>query len=157
MHRDEKMVGCYTVNEPTAINDKIYNAIKKLLPQYSTIRRLPSYHEVKEIIDSETTRLLLAYDLKTTRIVGSLTLVLFRLPSGIRALIEDVVVDEKHRNKGIGRLLCESAIERSIDANARTIDLTSNPMRKAANNLYQTLGFTIRDTNIYRYNNPATK
>ena len=80
-----------------------------------------------------------------------LTLVVFRIPTGVRAWIEDVVVDETMRGRGVGEALSQEAVRRAIGAGARTIDLTSRPSREAANRLYQRLGFTLRDSNVYRY------
>ncbi len=85
------------------------------------------------------------------QIVGMLTLAIFRIPSGIRAWIEDVVVDTEMRGNGIGAALVRQAIEIAQRSGARTIDLTSRPGREAANRLYQRLGFKQRSTNVYRY------
>jgi ribosomal protein S18 acetylase RimI-like enzyme len=84
-------------------------------------------------------------------IVGTLTLVVFRIPTGVRAWIEDVVVDEGARGRGVGQALTRAAIDRAAQAGARTVDLTSRPAREAANRLYQGLGFQARATNVYRY------
>jgi ribosomal protein S18 acetylase RimI-like enzyme len=84
-------------------------------------------------------------------VVGSLTLVVFRIPTGLRAWIEDVVVDEAARGLGIGEALNRAAIRKTNDMGCRTLDLTSRPSRVAANKLYQKLGFKARETNIYRY------
>ena len=80
-----------------------------------------------------------------------MTLVLFRIPTGVRAWIEDVVVDTEARGMGIGQALNEYAIQMAEQAGAKTIDLTSRPSREAANRLYQRLGFVARETNVYRY------
>ena len=80
-----------------------------------------------------------------------MTLIVFPIPTGIRAWIEDVVVDEQARGKGVGEALNQRAMEIAMKAGAKTIDLTSRPSREAANRLYQRLGFKARDTNIYRY------
>ena len=93
---------------------------------------------------------LVARDAEGT-IVGSLTLALFRVPTGMRAWIEDVVVDESARGAGAGAALVAAALERAEAAGARTVDLTSRPSREAANRLYQRLGFEPRTTNVYRY------
>ncbi len=85
------------------------------------------------------------------KIVGMLTLALFRIPSGVRAWIEDVVVDTEARGRGIGAALVRRAIEIAQESGARTVDLTSRPSREAANKLYQKLGFEQRSTNVYRY------
>jgi ribosomal protein S18 acetylase RimI-like enzyme len=83
-------------------------------------------------------------------IVGLLTLVVFRLATGIRALIEDVVVDSAHRRLGIGDALVRDAVELATELRARTIELTSRPERAEANRLYRRLGFELRETNAYR-------
>ncbi len=84
-------------------------------------------------------------------IVGSLTLVVFRIPTGVRAWIEDVVVDESARGHGVGEALNREALRVAREHGAITVDLTSRPSREAANRLYQRLGFTERNTNVYRY------
>ena len=85
------------------------------------------------------------------RIVGLLTLAVFRIPTGVRAWIEDVVVDESERGQGVGEALTREALRRAEAAGARTVDLTSRPSREAANRLYRRLGFVDRETNVYRY------
>jgi len=80
-----------------------------------------------------------------------MTLAMFRIPTGLRAWIEDVVVDGDARGKGVGRILNERALEIATAAGATTVDLTSRPSREAANRLYQRIGFVARDTNVYRY------
>lgn len=85
------------------------------------------------------------------QILGILTLVTFRIPTGQRAWIEDVVVDSRARGQGAGRQLVETALAHAKQAGCRTVDLTSRPSRQAANRLYQKCGFQARDTNVYRY------
>ena len=101
------------------------------------------------MVDSPVTTLLVARS--GAAIVGTLTLVIFRIPTGLRAWIEDVVVDQAHRGKGIAEALTRAALERARAAGARTVDLTSRPSRAAANRLYQKIGFAQRETNAYRY------
>ena len=84
-------------------------------------------------------------------IVGSLTLAVFRVPTGVRAWVEDVVVDGAQRGAGIGAALVQAALRLAEEAGARTVDLTSRPDRQAANRLYLRLGFEQRQTNVYRY------
>jgi len=83
--------------------------------------------------------------------VGTLTLALFRLPSGVRAWIEDVIVSESVRGRGCGEELTRAALDAARQAGARTVELTSRPSRQAANRLYQRLGFKVRETNVYRF------
>ena len=86
-----------------------------------------------------------------SRVVGLLTLVVFRIPTAVRAWIEDVVVDESARGKGVGEALNRAALDEARRRGAKTVDLTSRPSRAAANRLYQRIGFVARETNVYRY------
>ena len=104
------------------------------------------------MIDSDASILIMARD--ETGILGTLTLILFRIPTGIRAWIEDVIVDEAARGKGVGRIINEAAIDHAFAHGAITVDLTSRPSREAANRLYQRIGFVPRDTNVYRFSPP---
>ena len=89
--------------------------------------------------------------LEQVRIIGALTLAVFRIPTGVRAWIEDVVVDESARGRGVGETLTREAIRHASERGARTVDLTSRPSRVAANRLYQRVGFVERETRVYRY------
>jgi ribosomal protein S18 acetylase RimI-like enzyme len=109
----------------------------------------PSQEQLQKIVSSDATLLLIAK--LDGRIVGSLTLALFQIPTGLRAWIEDVVVDGSARGSGVGEALNTFAINESRKRGATTIDLTSRPSREAANRLYQRLGFVQRDTNVYRF------
>ncbi|HZW04722.1 MAG TPA: GNAT family N-acetyltransferase, partial [Anaerolineaceae bacterium] len=111
----------------------------------------PTRAEIQQMADSDASIVLMARDPETGRLVGSLTLVVFRIPTGVRAWIEDVVVDGEMRGKGIGEALTVAALERARQEGAKTVDLTSRPSREAANRLYQRVGFERRETNLYRY------
>ena len=102
-------------------------------------------------MSSPATVLFVARREEDRAIVGTLTLALFRIPTGLRAWIEDVIVDEAASGAGIGGLLTTAAINRAKQAGARTVDLTSSPRREAANHLYEKLGFQRRETNVWRY------
>src|ERR1700758_686861 len=103
------------------------------------------------MVASPATTLFVARDGTGGEIVGMLTLILVRIPTGVRAWIEDVVVAEEARGMGCGEALSRAALEAASGAGARTVDLTSRPSRDAANRLYQRLGFEPRETNVYRY------
>jgi ribosomal protein S18 acetylase RimI-like enzyme len=137
------------VEEATEVSDELVAALQALVPQLSSSSPAPTPEELEEIASSPTTRLLLARD-DDASIVGSLTLVLFRIPTGVRAWIEDVVVDEKARGQGAGEALTREAIRLAKDSGARTVDLTSRPSREAANRLYERIGFEERETRVYR-------
>ena len=134
--------------EPTA---EVIAAVQRLVPELSRDAPVPTDAEVSEIVTSPATVLLVAKDGPNGEIVGILILVLFRIPTGLRAWIEDVVVTESRRGRGIGEALTWEAIRRAEKAGARTVDLTSRASRAAANRLYQRIGFRQRDTNVYRY------
>ena len=133
----------------TEVTDELMDAMQRLIPQLSSSNPPPPREEVETIVASEASVLFVARD--DTGILGMLTLVLFRIPTGLRAWIEDVVTDEAARGKGVGRAINEAAIAHAREAGATTVDLTSRPKREAANRLYQRIGFVPRDTNVYRY------
>jgi len=134
------------------VTPELVDAFVRLTPQLSSSALPPSADELAGIVTSPAIVLLVARDPdREGWIVGTLTLLLFRIPTGARAWIEDVVVDEAYRRRGIGAALIRAAIERAREAGARTVDLTSRPSREAANRLYRRLGFVQRETNVYRY------
>ncbi len=131
------------------VNDAVVAAFAELVPQLSRSSSPPTAEELNKIVAHEASTLLLASEGKT--ILGSMTLVLFPIPTGIRAWIEDVIVDESARGRGVGEALNRRALKIALNAGAKTVDLTSRPSRDAANRLYQRLGFVARETNVYRY------
>jgi ribosomal protein S18 acetylase RimI-like enzyme len=102
------------------------------------------------LVDSDASTILIARSADGT-IVGSMTLVMFAIPTGLRAWIEDVVVDGDARGMGVGQIINDRALEIAREAGVTTVDLTSRPSREAANRLYQRMGFVARETNVYRY------
>jgi ribosomal protein S18 acetylase RimI-like enzyme len=104
---------------------------------------------LQEIVSSDSSVLFIARI--DAKIVGSLTLATFRIPTGLRAWIEDVVVDSSARGHGVGEALNQAALAEARGRGAVTVDLTSRPSREAANRLYQKLGFVQRETNVYRF------
>lgn len=135
--------------ECDAADPEVVAAFQRLTPQLSSSSPPPTAEELAEIVASPATVLFLARS--NGEIVGSLTLVLFRIPTGLRAWIEDVVVDESARGRGVGEALSRAALERARSLGARTVDLTSRPSREAANRLYRRIGFEQRETNVYRF------
>lgn len=135
--------------EATDVSDDLVAAFKRLIPQLSSSNPPPGADELRRIVDSDASHLLLAVD--DGEILGSLTLVIFPIPTGMRAWIEDVVVDDAARGRGVGAALNQAALDRARSEGCTTVDLTSRPSREAANRLYQRLGFVARDTNVYRF------
>jgi GNAT superfamily N-acetyltransferase len=138
--------------EATEVTPELVAAFERLIPQLSTSNPPPTADELSAIVDSPASILLLAVDPDAGgAILGSLTLAWFRIPTGVRAWIEDVVVDGEARGRGVGEALNLHAIERARAVDAKTVDLTSRPSREAANRLYQRIGFVPRETNVYRF------
>ncbi len=135
--------------EAKEVTDELEEAFRCLVPQLSSSAPAPSREQIQEMVDSPAVILLMARD--EGKLVGSLSLVVFRIPTGVRAWIEDVVVDQGTRGKGIGEALTRAALERAQELGVKTVDLTSRPSREAANRLYQRVGFQPRQTNLYRY------
>lgn len=133
----------------TSATNEVVEAFERLIPQLSSSNPPPTREALDAIVQSEASVLFLAR--VDGRIVGSLTLATFRIPTGVRAWIEDVVVDESARGHGVGEALNRAAIEEAKRRGAITVELTSRPSREAANRLYQRMGFVARDTNVYRF------
>ena len=132
------------------VDDDVVQAFEMLIPQLSKSNPPPSRSELEALVKSEASTLFLAK--LDGRIVGSLTLAMFRIPTGVRAWLAAVVVDDSARGHGAGEALNRAALDFAKANGAITVDLTSRPSREAANRLYQRLGFTLRETNVYRRN-----
>jgi ribosomal protein S18 acetylase RimI-like enzyme len=133
----------------TTLTPAIVDAVERLFPQLSSSPP-PTTVELGEVVSSPATDLFIALDDDGT-IIGMSTLVAFRIPTGMRAWIEDVTVDEARRGQGVGTALTRAMLDRGRELGCKTVELTSRPSREAANRLYQRLGFAPRDTNVYRY------
>ncbi|MEV4217351.1 GNAT family N-acetyltransferase [Nonomuraea sp. NPDC049725] len=129
-------------------SDEVLAAFGRLLPQLSSSAEALDHESLTRLLRSDTTTVLVAR--VDGRIAGTLTLCAVPLPTGMRARIEDVVVDEEARGRGVAAALVSRAVELAREAGARTVDLTSRPAREAANRLYQRAGFHPRDSVVYR-------
>lgn len=132
----------------TSATPELEAAFTRLIPQLSSAQPM-DIEQIEQLIAQQAIDLLLYKD--EDEIQGMLTLVTFTIPTGVRAWIEDVVVDDAARGKGAGRALVEAACDLATKRGAKTVDLTSRPSREAANRLYQRCGFEARQTNVYRY------
>lgn len=136
----------------TTADEEIVAALQRLVPQLGRQEDIPTKEQIREVIGSPATTLLVARDRSNGgKIVGCLALVMFRLGTGLRAVIEDVVVDSAARGKGAGEALSREALRIAAERGAKHVDLTSRPAREAANRLYRRLGFRLRETNVYRF------
>ena len=140
------------IYEITEMSQKVYDAFERLLPQLSESAKIPTWDELSTIIDSKAGIVLAAVDDEDPeeKILGTMTLVVFRIPTGVRSWVEDVVVDKEARGQGIGEKLIRTAIERAKAEGAKTIDLTSRPSRVEAHRLYRRCGFEMRETCVFR-------
>jgi ribosomal protein S18 acetylase RimI-like enzyme len=136
------------VDVVVASSPGLLESLNRLLPQLSTSATPLTSKQLDALLRNEAVSLLVATE--DDAIVGTLTLAIFPLPSGVRAWIEDVIVDEGARGRGVGEALCQHALDLARVRGVRRVDLTSRPSREAANALYQRLGFEIRETNVYR-------
>ena len=135
-----------------AATPEVVDAFARLLPQLSSSATALTRETLTEIFAAPHNTVLLARDPSAGgQIVGTLTLVIFRIPTGMRAWIEDVVVDSSARGRGVGEALTLAAVKLAKERGARTVDLTSRRSRQAAHRLYEKAGFHVRDTSVYRF------
>jgi ribosomal protein S18 acetylase RimI-like enzyme len=138
------------VEEVTAVTDELVDAFRRLIPQLSRSSPPPSAAELEAVVTADDAHVIVARD-DEGRIIGTTTLIVFRIPTGVRAWIEDVVVDEAAGGQGVGKAITRYALDLARRHHAKTVDLTSRPSREVANGMYQSLGFTQRETNVYRF------
>jgi ribosomal protein S18 acetylase RimI-like enzyme len=131
------------------VTGEVVEAFHRLLPQLSRSAESLDQEALNRVVSCPANTVLVARS--HGAIVGTLTLVVFPLPSGLRARVEDVVVDDAARGQGVGELLSQTALRLAREAGAKTVDLTSHPSRMAANRLYRRLGFQPRDSQVYRF------
>jgi len=140
------------IHKATELTDDLYQACQRLVPQLTTNHPAPTREELALLISSNSSSLLLArHPDFGPEIIGMATLILYQVPTGVRAYIEDVVVDEKARGLRIGEALTRACLDAATEAGASQAMLTCNPGRLAANQLYRRMGFELRKTNVYRY------
>jgi ribosomal protein S18 acetylase RimI-like enzyme len=140
------------IGKVSKATQELHEALGRLIPQLGAHKTPPTLDELNELINSETSTLLVAREPdENSPIVGVLSLTIYRVPTGLRSIIEDVVVDEKMRRRGIGEALVRHAIELAREAGAAGVSLTSRPDRESANQLYRSMGFELRKTNPYFY------
>jgi ribosomal protein S18 acetylase RimI-like enzyme len=140
------------IGRVSEVTEELCRALERLVPQLGTHKVPPTREELSTLVASESSSLLVARQAgEDEPIVGILCLTIYRVPTGLRSVIEDVIVDERARRQGIGEALVRYAIGLAREAGADGVSLTSNPQREAANQLYQSMGFELRKTNPYFY------
>jgi ribosomal protein S18 acetylase RimI-like enzyme len=136
-----------TIEQAREATGELLDAVHLLLPQLNAARTPPTLDELREVVDGQT--LLVARDGQTGAVVGVATLVLYRVASGLKGRIEDVIVDSSTRGQGVGEILVRECMTRANDAQVLMLELTSMPYRESANRLYKRLGFVRKPTNVY--------
>lgn len=131
------------------VNEKIVKSLQRLIPQLTELGDPITQESLEELVHSKESELLLAVD-EQEKIVGTLSLVVFTIPTGKKAFIEDVIVDAEARGEGLGEQLLSKAIALAKEKKVKRLELSSRPVRVPANSLYQKMGFKIRETNFYR-------
>lgn len=140
------------IGKASEITEELHEALQRLVPQLGVHKIPPTREELNLLITSEASTLLVAREPdENSPIAGILCLSIYRVPTGLRSIIEDVIVDQNMRRRGIGEALVARAIEFARESGADGVSLTSNPKREAANRLYQAMGFELRKTNPYFY------
>ena len=140
-----------TIEEPTQVSLELLQAMMGLVGQLNPDSVPPFPQELEALLRSECSTLFIARDTESGHIAGMATLVLYRVPTGLRGYIEDVVVYESLRGQGIGEALTRACLQKAKQAGAPQVGLTSHPGRLAANHLYPKMGFELRQTIAYRY------
>ena len=140
-----------TIEKVHEVTLELLGAMLYLVPQLTHSHPPPTPDELDALLRSEASSLFIARDAATGNIVGMATLVVYRVPTGLRGYIEDVVVDEHARGQGIGEALTKACLNAAKKAGAPQVGLTSHPGRMAANVLYRKMGFEQRITNVYKY------
>jgi ribosomal protein S18 acetylase RimI-like enzyme len=136
----------------TSATEELIDTFQRLIPQLTTINLPPTGNELDAIVRSESSILVAARASGAAgQILGVGCLIVYRVPTGVRGIIEDVVVDDAARGQGIGEGLVRALLDIANEKGAKVVTLTCNPKRVAANRLYQRIGFTRRDTNAYIY------
>jgi ribosomal protein S18 acetylase RimI-like enzyme len=135
------------VERVSEADEALAEAVARLVPQLSPKRRPAALSELAELVSSPGASLIVARD--GDAVLGMLTLIVYRVPTGIRAWIHDVIVDEAARGQGVGEALTAEALRLAKESGAISVELTTRQEREAANRLYRRLGFEQRETNVY--------
>lgn len=146
--------GDLVIERATRVDERLLQDVAHLIPQLSSSAPAPTESDLQEIVGDPRSALFLARLVRPendSAVIGMLTLVAYRVPTGLHSVIEDVVVDEDLRGSGAGSALLGAALAEAARWGAKHVDLTSRPSREAANRLYLRMGFAVRDTNVYRY------
>ncbi len=136
------------IESATEASAELQGVLAALLPQLGQSVPVPSLDHLKAMVADPAVTLLLARD--GSEILGTAAVVVYTTPIWVKARIEDVVVDQAARGRGVGEALVKECIEVARHRGAAVVELQSARSREAANRLYSRLGFELRDSNVYR-------
>jgi len=136
-----------TIEQAHEATDELLEAIRRLLPQLTEARTPPTLEQLAETVAGQT--MLVARDDDTGAILGTATFIQYRVSSGLKGRLEDVIVDSSARGQGVGEELVLEVLRRANEAQVLMLELTSMPYRESANRLYKRLGFVRKPTNVY--------
>jgi GNAT superfamily N-acetyltransferase len=139
------MVRIEPVTEATT---EVYAALELLLPQLNPQLPVPTMERLQAIIADPAVTLLVARD--GEQIVGTTTVIVYTTPFWIKARLDEVVVDESARGKGVGAALVQASLDLARKKGVEVVELQSGVNREEANRLYPRMGFKLRETNVYR-------
>ena len=139
------MVRIETVKEATP---EVHAALAHLLPQLNSALPVPTMERLQALVADPAVTMLLALD--GEECVGTTTVIVYTTPFWIKARLDEVVVDEGARGKGVGAALVSAALDVGREKGAQVAELQSGVFREAANRLYPRMGFKLRPTNVYR-------
>jgi ribosomal protein S18 acetylase RimI-like enzyme len=135
------------IEQVSEASEELLDAIHRLLPQLTEARTPPTLEQLAQTVSGQT--MLVAFDDATGTVIGTLTLVTYRVSSGLKGRLEDVIVDASARGQGVGDALVREGMARASAAKVLMLELTSMPYRESANRLYKRLGFVRKPTNVY--------
>lgn len=137
-----------TLKRVKRADKKILAVVNRLLPQLSRTAKSLSWRQFREMVTDKNNFFVGVWDGRN--MIGMGLVVFILTPVGLRARLEDMVIDEKYRGKGLGSILTRQLISEAKKRKARWIEFTSRKDRVATNNFYKKFGFKPRDTNVYR-------
>jgi GNAT superfamily N-acetyltransferase len=129
---------------------ELHAALARLLPKLNPKLQVPDMARLRRLIADPAATLLVARD--GDAIVGTTTVIVYTTPFWIKARLDEVVVDDSARGKGVGEALVKTALDIGRKRGAQIAELQSGrgPNREAAHRLYERLGFQVRETDVFR-------
>jgi GNAT superfamily N-acetyltransferase len=138
------------IEAATEATPELERTLARLLPQLNATLPVPTMQRLQALIADPAVTLLVARE--GDEAIGTATVIVYTTPFWIKARLDEVVVDQSARGKGIGEALVLACLDVARDRGAQVAELQSGrgSARDAANRLYRRMGFELRDSNLYR-------